>query len=642
MHPDDSVPRKDYPDTFPLVNPVRFFMCRQGGLLERKPLLVSVVILALLMMASVAFISWKSTSSFTRQEELLSHSYLVLTTINRMFDFLEDEETGERGYLITGSPSYLAPYQEAIKRSQNEFLLLKNLVRNNPEQQKNLRELLALSERRLTYLKAGVSLRQKYQTSNNDQSLLLMRLAKSDMDLIRSVIGKMRNAETSRLIKRRKQSLQQSYRVHRVILLGDLVAASMIMMALFFLFRELSAHEKAERENRRLMNEYEDLYDHAPCGYHSLDQNGLIVRMNQTELFWLGYKAEEVIGVKLYIELMTPASRKVYEREFFRFKESGVLKDIEFEFIRKDGSHFYVLSNATAMRDENGVFLLSRSVLLDITDRTRDRKVILDLNDRLISHANELEAKNNELEGFSYSVSHDLRSPLRAIDGFSRILMEDYGKTLDSEGMRILGIIRENTSRMSQLIDDLLSFSRLGKTPIDKRWVDMTVLAEKAVSEISLASSFPGKVLLGELPRAFSDSSLLYQVFLNLISNAIKFTKKKDDPQIRVDGQKGDGEVIYAVSDNGEGFDMKYYKKLFGVFQRLHGQEDFPGTGVGLAIVHRIMCRHGGRVWAVGKPQEGATFFFSIPVPIILAPDPEQPGADWDNNRHDHLKEERL
>ena len=616
-------------------------MRRQGGLLERKPLLVSVVILALLMMASVAFVSWMSISSFTRREELVSHSYLVLTTINRMLSFLEDEETGERGYFITGSPSYLVPYQNAINRSQNEFLLLENLVKNDPDQQKNLRELLALSERRLTYLKAGVSLRQKYQTPNRDESLLLMNLAKSDMDGIRSVIARMRNEETSRLIQRRQKSLDQSYRVHRAILLGDLVSASMIMVALIFLFRELSAHEKAERENRRLRDEYEDLYDHAPCGYHSIDQNGLVVRMNKTELSWLGYEAEEVIGVKLYPEFMTPASRCIYEKEFLLFKQSGTVKDVEFEFVRKDGSHFYVLSNATAIRDDNGAFLLSRSVLIDITDRTRDRKVILDLNDRLTDHANELEAKNNELEGFTYSVSHDLRSPLRAIDGFSRILMEDYAKTLDSEGMRILGIIRENASQMSQLIDDLLSFSRLGKTLLDKRWVDMTALAEKAVSEISLDPSFSGKILVEKLPRAYADSSLLYQVFLNLISNAVKFTKKKDDPRIRVDGYKGDGEVIYAVSDNGEGFDMKYYKKLFGVFQRLHAQEDFPGTGVGLAIVQRVLCRHGGRVWAVGKPREGATFFFSIPLPIVLTPDPEESGGEVANNRPDHLKKER-
>jgi PAS domain S-box-containing protein len=617
-------------------------MSRQGGLVERKSILISVVLLALLMMASVAFVSWKSISSFTNREELVSHSYLVLTTINRMLSFLEDEETGERGYVITGAPTYLTPYREAIKRSQNEILLLKNLTRDDPFQQKNLRELQALSERRLTYLKAGVSLRQKSQSLNDDQGLLLMGLAKGDMDRIRSVIGNMRSHETSRLTKRRKESLQQSYRVHRAIFFGDLVAASLIMLALAILFRELSAHEKAERENRRLTDEYEDLYNHAPCGYHSIDQNGLIVRMNTTELSWLGYEAEEVIGVKFYPEFMTPASREVYEREFECFKVSGVIRDVEFEFVRKDGSHFCVLSNATAIRDEKGNFLLSRSVLLDITDRARDRKVILELNDRLTSHANELEAKNKELEGFTYSVSHDLRSPLRAIDGFSRILMEDYGKELDAEGMRIMGIVRENASRMSQLIDDLLSFSRLGKTPLAKQWVDVTALAEKAVSEISLVAPFSGKIMVGELPRVFADSSLLYQVFMNLISNAIKFTRKKDDPEIRVEGHVGAGEAVYAVSDNGEGFDMKYYKKLFGVFQRLHAQEDFPGTGVGLAIVHRVICRHGGRLWAVGKPLEGATFFFSIPLSIFPAPDQEQARADLAHNRPDHLKKEQA
>jgi PAS domain S-box-containing protein len=395
------------------------------------------------------------------------------------------------------------------------------------------------------------------------------------------------------------------------------------MISLAFLFRELSAHERAEKENRRLTREYEDLYDNAPCGYHSIDKNGLMVRINKTELGWLGYEASEVVGVKHYYEFMTPASREVYEREFDRFKKFGVVRDVEFEFVRKDGSHFWVLSNATAIRDEKGGFLLSRSVLIDITDRIRDRKVILDLNDLLSSHAKELEEKNKELEGFTYSVSHDLRSPLRAIDGFSRILMEDYGTNLDREAMRLLGIVRENTARMSQLIDDLLTLSRMGKAPLEKRWVDMTSLAKKAVGEVGVGSSFSGSLLVEDLPRAFGDSSLLYQVFLNLLSNSVKFTQKTEAPKIRVEGQKGDGEVVYSVSDNGEGFEMKYYKKLFGVFQRLHSQEDFPGTGVGLAIVHRIVSRHGGRVWAVGKPKDGATFFFAIPVPVVPEEDQE-------------------
>ncbi len=601
----------------------RTFRNRDGGLLERKPLLVSVVLAALFMMASVALVSWNSISSFAHREELVGHSYLILSSLNRILSFLEDEETGERGYLITGSPAYLAPYDEAVKRSKNEFLLLKNLTRNDPVQQKNLLALLALSERRLTYLKAGVSLRKKRQNPSSRQSYLLMDLAKSDMDRIRSVISKMREEESSRLLKRRDESTRQSERVHLVILGGYFIAFTMIMLSLAFLFRELSAHERAEAENRRLTREYEDLYDNAPCGYHSIDQNGLLVRINQTELDWLGYKASEVVGVKYYHEFMTPASRKVYEAEFSRFKKSGRIRDVEFEFVRKDGSTFFVLSNATAIRDENGNFLLSRSVLLDVTDRLRDRKMILDLNDRLTFHAHELEAKNRELESFTYSVSHDLRSPLRAIDGFSRILMEDYDKVLDAEGLRLLGIVRENASRMSGLIDDLLAFSRLGKAPLSKKWVDMNSLAQKSVSELLSGASFPGQIHVGDLPRVLGDPSLLSQVFQNLLSNAMKFTKKKPDPVISIEGQRGDGEVVYSISDNGEGFDMKYYKKLFGVFQRLHAQEDFPGTGVGLAIVERIVTRHGGRVWAVGKPGEGATFFFSIPVPLVLTDDPD-------------------
>ena len=227
----------------------------------------------------------------------------------------------------------------------------------------------------------------------------------------------------------------------------------------------------------------------------------------------------------------------------------------------------------------------------------------------------QLEAANKELELFSYSVSHDLRAPLRTIDGFSKVLLKEYSGKLDSEGNRLLGIIGNTTQQMRQLIDDLLSFSRLGRQAMKSSEIDMTKLAEEVFAE--LKTTVPERKLqlnIKPLPSAYADHTLIHEVFANLLSNAIKYTGQKETAVIEVGAETDTDENMYYVKDNGAGFDMEYADKLFGVFQRLHSTEEFEGTGVGLALVQRIISRHGGRVWAEGKVNQGATFYFTLPI----------------------------
>jgi signal transduction histidine kinase len=234
-----------------------------------------------------------------------------------------------------------------------------------------------------------------------------------------------------------------------------------------------------------------------------------------------------------------------------------------------------------------------------------------ELEARVLERTAELEAVNKELGSFSYSVSHDLRAPLRAVDGYARMLEEDYAARLDEEGRRLLGVIRDSASRMGSLIDDLLAFSRLSRQPIARQTVDSAALLREIIAETRGASK--ASVDVGELLPAQADRALLKQVWVNLVSNAFKYSSKREAARIGIGCQVEGEENIYWVRDNGAGFDMRYAAKLFGVFQRLHAQDEFPGTGVGLAIVQRIVTRHGGRVWAEGKPGEGACFFFSLP-----------------------------
>jgi signal transduction histidine kinase len=235
------------------------------------------------------------------------------------------------------------------------------------------------------------------------------------------------------------------------------------------------------------------------------------------------------------------------------------------------------------------------------------------LEQRVVDRTRELQVANKELESFSYSVSHDLRAPLRSIHGYMTIFSQEYSHLLDAEGKRLISIILSNGSKMGMLIDDLLAFSQLGRKDLRKGRVAMKELVEEVWQEQSdLEKGRNIRFILGNIPPAIADAGTMKQVWSNLISNARKYTKNRGEAIIEIGSQIERKNVVYFIKDNGAGFEMKYYNKLFGVFQRLHSEQEFPGTGVGLAIVDRIITKHGGSVWAEAKAGEGATFFFTL------------------------------
>jgi PAS domain S-box-containing protein len=268
-----------------------------------------------------------------------------------------------------------------------------------------------------------------------------------------------------------------------------------------------------------------------------------------------------------------------------------------------------------------GVFILSE----DITARKKHEQALQNLNEdlerKVIERTLELERNmlqvtqlNKELEAFSYSVSHDLRAPLRAINGYSQMLTEEFEQVLDDEGKRLLGNIKYNATKMGSLIDNLLAFSRLGRKEPIKSEIDMNDMLDGVLHELSKSVTHNTEIIAGKLHSVPGDYGLIHQVLFNLVSNAVKYSSKKEKPVVEIKSEEQNGEVVFSVKDNGAGFNMKYADKLFGVFQRLHTNEEFEGTGVGLAIVQRIISKHDGRTWAEGVPGKGATFYFSLPI----------------------------
>jgi PAS domain S-box-containing protein len=385
--------------------------------------------------------------------------------------------------------------------------------------------------------------------------------------------------------------------------------------------RDITAKKEAEETQRKSDEDnrqseirfrllIDAVKDYAIMG---LDANGLVTSWNTGAERLKGYSSEEIIGQHLsrFYPQAEIASRKP-ESELQEAASTGHTEAQDWR-VRKDGSRFWAEVAITAVHDSTGKLIGFVKIAKDITSRRDSEEQIRKLNAELTGRVEELGTVNRELESFSYSVSHDLRAPLRHVDGFARILKEEYSPVMPAEAIRYLDRILEAATHMGQLIDDLLNLARIGRRELKRARAQIALVVKQAIAELPAEEQERNiEWRIEPLPELNCDAGLLKLVFINLLSNAVKFTRRQPIAVIEVGSRITDGRPTIFVRDNGVGFDPRYADKLFGVFQRLHRQEDFEGSGIGLATVQRIIRRHGGEIWAESQVNAGTTFFFTL------------------------------
>ncbi|MDR6582610.1 histidine kinase [Herbaspirillum sp. BH-1] len=578
---------------------------RQSGLARASTGLF--FLLALLLSLGVAAFSYYSVRDFEQRAVWLQHSHAVINKLEVANSTVRDAVSNSRGYALSGNQEYQAGFEAGVRQIEVLLQDLRRLMSDNLQQ-------LQLLTRTEDLVSQRISLSRRLMELSPDEGRQRVLEGKDLSDRIRNGFEEMKSNENALLARRAHDTAASADLTIIMVVSGSLLSMALLVMVYSKLRREMSRRVEAQQRAQAYSDEIEDLYNNAPCGYHSVDETDkTIIKINDTELKWLGYTREQVVGRMTQLDLLSPVSAERYQRELHpQFLLKREINGIDLDFRRADGSEFTALVNATAIPSRDNSKLISRTVIYDISERKRAEDEIEALNADLERQAQHLHSVNKELESFSYSVSHDLRAPLRAISGYAMILEEDYASVIDEKGREQLQVIRRNVRKMDELINDLLKLAKSTTGELTLQRFSMEEVVGQVIA--GLRQENPAvQFEVAPLEGAVANRGLITQVWENLLSNAVKFSSKNDQPLVRVTMEVGPEEYIYGVHDNGVGFDMRYVHKLFGTFQRLHRQEEYPGTGIGLALVQRIVIRHTGRVWAESTPKVGASFYFSLP-----------------------------
>ena len=618
------------------LNRLRILMEREIALAAEIPLrrwAIAGTVVALIATGLVGFLSWLSVTKAARDSDWVAHSEEVRNVIGITLRHLDEIEAGAWRFGVQDDTNVPQFYRDSELAMSSDIARLKQLVADNATQEDNVTRLESQVNSNFEYLRRTSTQKLKAAHSVPSQSLVETgRLA----DQVRTTLSVMDRIEHDLLDQRTAESQRARHRTKNMVIFATLASAIFLLIAGSAVSREARRSAELRSQLKNVNGELEQRVEQRTSALreseerfrllfdvvndyaiYMLDPDGLVLTWNAGAERLKGYTSEEIIGQN-FASFYTPEARSSGKprKELEEALSNGKFEN-EALRVRKDGSTFWAYNTITPMYEESGALRGFSIIARDVTERRKSEEEIRKLNQQLELRVHErtaeLEATNKELEAFTYSVSHDLRAPLRHIAGFSKMLTEECGESLAPEARHYLKRIQDGVQRMGTLVDDLLNLTRIGRHELRLQVTGIASIVKDVIAE--LGPDVENREIdwkIGELPYVEADPALLRVVFQNLLANAVKYTRPRQKTTIEIGRTDIDGEQVLFVRDNGVGFNMKYADKLFGVFQRLHRSEDFEGTGVGLATVHRVVQKHSGRIWAQAEIDQGATFYFTL------------------------------
>jgi PAS domain S-box-containing protein len=575
-------------------------------------------LLTLALTFGVWFTSNRDWGRYRETTHLVEHTYQVLGAVETLRSSIEHAETSQRGYLLSGDKRYLMPYSAALSSTIGSQTKLRRLVADNPQQQTTMAELDRAAAAKVAELQETLGLR--------DAPGLAAAVygGQQAMDDIRRVAGRLQAEEQTLLARRSAEAETLVVRSRSLAGLSGLAILVLLTFATIAIERDTRKRVRAEESLRDSELQFRQVFEESPSGILLIEDDQRIRRANPAFCRLLGRTEEELQHLALpSITAPDGLLNLMFQTGWIPPGEQTRF-EAEQEYVTESGGIAWVNVHATKLCNSQGSAVCNLALIEDITERKKADQAIRALNDSLeirvaqrtaetLRSNRQLETANKELEAFAYSVSHDLRAPLRSVDNFSQIILDEYSDKLDEQGAGYLRRMRAAAQHMGQLISDLLNLSRVSLGLLEHDPVDLSSIASMTVKEFR--DQDPQRTVNAQIApniHATGDARLLRVVLNNLIGNAWKFTGKREKACLEFGADSEGSVAVYFVRDNGAGFDMAYVSQLFAPFQRLHQATEFAGTGIGLATVQRIVQRHGGRIWAESSVEQGATFYFTL------------------------------